>query len=101
MAYDAGKHNLFARRCQNWIRMIQNGYEEAGKINDIYVNETVSGTDPAFDDVNTNIAEEAELTEAINLMLRLRDMLALDGQSQIIAVEDQTARMTPFLQEVN
>ncbi len=99
MAYDAGKHNLFAKRCQNWIRMIQNGYEEGGRINDIYVNEANSGVDPAFDDANTNIAEEAELTEAINLIKRLRDMLALDGQSQVISVEDQTSRITPFLQE--
>ncbi len=71
-------------------------YEEAGKIDDIYTNEAVSGSDPAF--VDTDIATAAEHTEAINVMRRQRDMLALDGQTAAIASQDQIANLTPFLQ---
>ena len=96
MAYDANQHNKFSQRCENWIQNLRAAYDEAGKIDDIYTNETVSGTDPAF--VDTPIATKAEHTEAINVMRRLRDMLALDGQTAAIASQDQTANLTPFLQ---
>jgi len=96
MAYDANKHAVFEQRCQNFIRNLSAAYDEAGKIDAIYTNETGSGTDPAW--VDGNIATAAELVDAILVMQRLRDMLALDGQTAAIASEDQTARLTPFLQ---
>ena len=96
MAYDANKHQVFSQRCRNFIRELDNLYTEAGKIEDIYTNETGSGTDPAW--VDTGIATAVEHVDAILVMQRLRDMLAMDEQNQVIAVEDQTARLTPFLQ---
>lgn len=96
MAYDANKHHKFSQRCQNFIQNLRNAYEEAGKIEDIYTNETGSGSDPAW--VDTPIATAGEHIDAILVMQRLRNCLAMDGQSVTITVEDQTARLTPFLQ---
>lgn len=99
MAFGINNKAVFALRCQNFVTNLQGAYEEAGKINDIYVNEAGSGADSVWvDNDNSPIATNAELTEAINLMLRLRDCLALDGQTAAIASEDQTSRLTPFLQ---
>lgn len=78
------------------MRELDNLYAEAGKIDDIYLNEAGSGSDPAFGD--TEVATEAEHVDAIIVMRRLRDALAFDGQSSAVASEDQTARFTPFLQ---
>lgn len=99
MAYDANNHNVFAQRCRNLARELHQLKIESQALNDIYVNETVSGAVPAWtDNDNGPIASNAEMTELMNLGQRLRDMLAMDGESQVIAVEDQTARLTPFLQ---
>ncbi len=96
MAFSADHMTTFSERTKNWIQNLQNAYAEAGKLDDIYINESASGTDPAW--VDTPNATAAEHVDAIVLMRRLRDALALDGQSQTLTAEDQTARMTPFLQ---
>lgn len=96
MAYDANKHAAFSDRCRDWVRNMKQAYVEAGDLDDIYINESSSGGDAAFTD--TDNATEAEHVDAIILMRRLRDCLAMDGQSSAIASEDQTARITPWLQ---
>ena len=96
MAYDQAKHNVFAERMRNWVRELKQLYAEAGDMDDIYLNEGESGNHAAF--VDHDIATEAELVDGIILMRRLRDALALDGQSNNLTSEDQTARITPFLQ---
>jgi len=96
MAYDTQNHEAFSARMKNWITNLQNVYEEAGKLDDIYTNEAASGADPQF--VDNSTATKAEHVDGIVLMRRVRDALALDGQSQTLTAEDQTSRMTPFLQ---
>lgn len=96
MAYDANKHNVFSDRCKAFITNLHNAYIEAGKLDDIYLEESASGTDPAW--VDTSNATAAEHVDAIIVMRRLRDALAFDGQSNTITPEDQTARFTPWLQ---
>ncbi len=96
MAYDASHHAVFSDRAKNWIIALDNLYTEAGKLDDIYSHEAGGGSDPAW--VDTNNATAAEHIDAIVLMRRVRDALALDGQTDNVTSEDQTARMTPFLQ---
>ena len=96
MAYDANHHGAFSERMKNIINQLQSDYEEAGRLDAIYTEETASGTDPAF--VDNGNASAAEHVNGITLLRRLRDCLALDGQSAAISSEDQTANMTPFLQ---
>ena len=96
MAYDVNKHNAFSKRCQSFMATLEQAYIEAGRLNDIYTQEALSGSDPAW--VDTEIATAAEHVDAILVMQRLRDALGFDGQSVTLTPEDQTARFTPFLQ---
>ncbi len=96
MSYDARKHEAFSTRMQNWIRAVNNLYEEAGTLDDVYTEEAVGGAHASF--VDNLTATKAEHIDGIVLIRRLRDALALDGQTQDLTSEDQTARMTPFLQ---
>lgn len=96
MAYSAEHHAVFSQRMKNWIQNLNQAYIEAGALDDIYLNETASGTDPAW--VDTANATAAEHVDGIVLLRRIRDALAMDGQSQTLTAEDQTSRMTPFLQ---
>ena len=96
MAFDAQRMTAFSNRARNWIQNLKAAYEEAGTLDDIYVNEAASGGDPAWAD--TDNATAAEHVDAIIVMRRVRDALAMDGQTDAIASEDQTARITPLLQ---
>ena len=94
--YDAQKHQAFSSRMQNWITNLRAAYAEAGELDDIYTEEAESGAHADF--VDNATATEAEHVAGIVLMRRIRDALAMDGQTQDITSEDQTSRMTPFLQ---
>jgi len=99
MAFNANNHEVFAQRCRNLAREMHQLKIESQAIDDIYVNETVSGTVAGWTDNDGNpIATNAEMVELMNLGQRLRDMLAMNGESAAIATEDQTPRLTPFLQ---
>ncbi len=96
MAYDANHHQSFSERVRNLARSINNNRLEALALDDIYIQETVSGTHAAF--VDTNISTAAELVDMVVLGRRIGTCLAMDGQTGTNANEDQTARLTPFLQ---
>lgn len=96
MAFDQQKMQAFSERTRNFMTNLEAAYIEAGRLDDIYVNEAGSGSDPAWSD--TDIATAAEHVDAILVMRRLRDALAFDGQSNNITSEDQTARFTPWMQ---
>lgn len=93
--YNEQIHTATTVRIRNGMRALKNLAVEFGGIDDIYVHETVSGTDPAF--VSNSIATKDEFVSSIVLMRRILDALALDGQTANITSEDQTANLTPFL----
>lgn len=94
--YDPQKHQAFSSRMQNWIKNLRAVYAEAGDLDAIYNEEAEGGSHADFADNGT--ATKNEHIDGIVLMRRVRDALALDGQTQDLTSEDQTARMTPFLQ---
>jgi hypothetical protein len=94
MAYGANQHNKFSERIKNWTRAIQNLDEEGMVLDQIYVNESVSGTDPAFSDTGNGTA--AEHIDIVVLIRRVNDILRESSGST--THEDQTPRITPFLQ---
>lgn len=86
MSYNAAKHEVFSQRVQNAMVILHDVINrEMETLDDIYNNETASGTDAAFTD--TDIATEAEHVEAITAIRAFQTTLAA-----------QLSNITPWLQ---
>lgn len=96
MAYNEQKHKVFSDRAKNFIVNLHQLYIEAGVLDDIYINEAVSGGDAAWTDTENGTADEH--VNAILVMRRFRECLGLDDNAAALASQAQTSRMTPFLQ---
>jgi len=92
MAYTAQNHQHFSERCRRFFLRFQSLREEAGKLDEIYTNETLSGSDPDFDD--TSIATKQEHIDAIVFMRAMKDFVENGSVSQL----DRTQTITPFVQ---
>ena len=93
MAYTAANHETFSRRTKNWMLSLQNLREEASRLDAIYTNETVSGTDPDWGD--SQIATEAEHIDAITLFRDLKLFL----ENGAVTTNDRQMWITPFTQD--
>ena len=93
MAYDTTKHQRFSERVQQWFMTYQALRDEMARIDEIYTNETSSGSDAAF--VTTDIATKHEHIDGIVFMRALDDFT--DG-SAAVSQTDRRANITPFTQ---
>ncbi len=91
MAYDANKHQIFSDRVQNLARTIQSAREEALLLDAIYINETASGSDPAY--IDNDNATAAEHTDMVLLMRSLKAFL----ENEAVATADRQQWLTAFL----
>lgn len=73
MAYSAEKHSVFSGRMKNWFNSFQNLRDELSRLDEIYLNETVSGADVAF--IDTDNATKQEHIDGISLMRDLVDFV--------------------------
>ena len=94
MAYDADKHGHFSRRMQHWFKTFQVLRDELTKLDEIYTNETSSGSDAAF--VTTGIATKQEHIDGIVFMRALDDFN--DG-SAAVSQTDRRSNITAFVQD--
>jgi hypothetical protein len=94
MSFSANKMDIFSRRIQNLVLALQDVREEGARLDAIYTNETVSGTDPAYDD--TTIATASEHTDIINLIRDLDKFFT----NQAVSQADRQTNLSPFTQDV-
>lgn len=92
MAYDANTHNQWAQRVTGLMRTVWQLKQEAETLDEIYTEESASGTDPDFGDTSNNT--EQELIDAVTFMRLIKPLC--DGSSAI-SQTDRTANITPFL----
>lgn len=91
MAYDATKHKAFSQQMSQWFRSVQQLREESRRLDEIYVNEALSGADPAFTD--TAIATEQEHIDGIVFMRAFKAMI----ENGAVSTGDRTGNITAFL----
>ena len=94
MSFNANKMDIFSRRIRNLALALQDIREEGARLDAIYTNETVSGTDAAYDD--TEIATASEHTDIINLIRDLEDFFT----NQAVSQADRQTNLSPFTQDV-
>ena len=92
MAYSATKHQRFSERMELWFRTFQAQRDELLQIDEIYTNETASGTDADFTD--TTIATEQEHIDGIVFMRALKDFV----ENGVVPQLDRTGKITAFTQ---
>ena len=78
MAYNAQKHDKFSDRMTLLFHAIQSVLDEGEKLDQIYLNETGPGTDPAW--VDTENATADQHVDGITFYRALRDFV--DGSAQ-------------------
>lgn len=87
MAYSAQHHAVFAQRIKNVMRAIHDAIDrEADDLDDIYINETESGTHADYGDAD-GVGTGAELTNAITAIRAFQ-----------VTHAAQLSNITPFLQ---
>jgi len=92
MAYNANQHQKFALRTTNWMRQIWQLLQESESLDQIYTEETASGTHGSWVDVGDYTT--TELTDAVTFM---RSYKALIDGGAAISQTDRTSNITPFL----
>ncbi|KKN09817.1 hypothetical protein LCGC14_1042900 [marine sediment metagenome] len=92
MAYSAEKHAVFSDREKNWFNQFQNLRDEAGRLDEIYTNETTSGADADF--VDTPNASKQEHIDGIVFMRRLVDFV----EGGVVPTLDRRSNITAFTQ---
>ena len=93
MAYSAANHDVFSERMKNWFGSIQNDLEEGERLDQIYVNETVSGSDADF--IDTAIATKAEHQDGITFFREFRDFIK---GTAAVSQTDRRDKISPFTQ---
>lgn len=92
MAYTAADHQVFSARCRNLMLSMQGAREEAARLLAIYTNESVSGSDPDFDD--TDIATKSEHQDVMTFVSDFDKFWT----NQAVAALDRQTWITPFIQ---
>ncbi len=92
MAFTTQNMAEFSKRIQNFCTSFQSQIEEALRLDEIYINETVSGANVDF--VDTDIATEQEHVDMIVFMRALSDFRN-GGEVDTL---NRISNLTPFLQ---
>ena len=92
MAYSSANHERFSERVQKFMVIVQGLRDEGEAIDQVYVNETASGSDSEF--VDTPIATKQEHIDAIVFYRVFKDFV----EGGAVATLDRRANITPFLQ---
>ena len=92
MAYTAKKHGVFSHRMENWFGSVQALRDEIAKLDEIYTNETASGTDESF--VDTVIATKQEHIDGIVFGRAFVDFV----ENGVVPQLNRTSNITAFTQ---
>jgi len=92
MAYGSAKHAIWTERCKNYAKTVQAVWEEGQRLNEIYTNETASGSDAAF--VANSLASKQEFIDMVVLMQAFDAFL----NNSAVATADRMANLTPLTQ---
>ena len=92
MAYSAPKHDVFSQRMKNWFNSYQNLRDELARLDEIYTNETASGTDAAF--VSTDNATKQEHIDGIVFMRAVVDFT----EGAAVSTLDRRSNVSSFTQ---
>ncbi len=93
MAYSAPKHRVFSQRMKAWFEALQNLRDEAVRLDEIYTNETASGSDAAFQ--ATNVATKQEHIDGIVFLRAFKDFI----ENGAVSRADRVPNITPFTQQ--
>ena len=92
MAYSLEKHSVFSDRMKNWMNSFQNLRDELARMDEIYINETVSGADADF--VDTSNATKKEHIAGIVFMRDLVDFT----EGNAVSTLDRRSNISAFTQ---
>ena len=92
MAYSAAKHAVFSDRMKNWMNSFQNLRDELARLDEIYTNETSSGSDESF--IDTSNATKQEHIDGIVMMRALVDF----SEGNAVATSDRRSNISAFTQ---
>ena len=95
MAYSAAQHQLFTKRMRNFAIGYEGALAEAEALDQIYTNETASGTDPDF--IDTEFALEAE---HVDLITFIRSFVGFTKGTTDEVQLDRRPMLTPFSQNI-
>jgi hypothetical protein len=93
MSYDAEKHKVYAERCRNWARALQNTLEEGARLRMIRQFEAENGNHADYTD--SDVATAAELESLSTLMDQLGRFNTGD---QTVPLTNKTSMWSPFVQ---
>ncbi len=93
MSFTTQNMNTFSQRCKTFMASVQNLRQEAAKLEAIYANETASGADPEWGDVNGVLA-----AEHVDAILFFQDFKKF-CENEAVAQADRQQWITPFVQD--
>lgn len=94
MSYTAENHKVYSERTKNWCKAAQDLLDEGKRMDQIFLNEAASGSDPEYVDNGNGTA--AEHTDVVTMIRAYVDFI----EGNAVATLDRQPVLSPFTQQV-